>query len=112
MKTPVSQLATSVGFSLLLFSTAIARPVTTADLSGKTICWSGGLIKTFYPGGKSSETTYGEGTWRVTSVGVEMSTKYFTNIYDVQILDDGTLTSHANFGGQDYQGTGHFCKKP
>jgi hypothetical protein len=112
MKTPLSQLAISFGLSLLLLSTAIARPVTTADLSGKTICWSSGLAKTFYPGGKSSETTYGEGTWRVTPAGVQMSTKYSTNIYDVQILDDGSLTSDADFGGRDYHGEGHFCKKP
>jgi hypothetical protein len=111
MKTPLS-LATSVGFSLLLLSTAIARPVTTADLSGKTICWDGGFVKTFYPGGKSSETGYGEGTWRVTSAGVEMSTKSFKNIFDVQILDDGTLTSDTDFGGRNYHGTGHYCNKP
>src|SRR5271169_6331479 len=103
MKTPLSRLATSVGFSWLLLSTAMARPVTTADLSGKTICWGNGNGSiTYHPGGKSSGTFWGEGTWRVTSVGVETSTKYFKNIFNLQILDDGTLTSDANFGGRDY----------
>jgi hypothetical protein len=112
MKTPLAQLAASVGFSWLLLSTAIARPVTNADLSGKTICWSDGTIKTYHPGGKTSQTFYGEGTWRVTSVGVEVSTKSFVNIFDIQILDDGTLTSAADFTGHVYHNTGHYCNKP
>jgi hypothetical protein len=112
MKTPLSLLATSVGLLSLSFSNATARPATSADLSGKTICWSDGNISTFYPGGKTAGKLFGEGTWRVTSVGVEFSTKYFMNIYDVEVLSDGSISSDADYGGRVYHFEGHYCKKP
>ena len=112
MKTPLSRLATSVGFSWLLLSTAIARPVTSADLSGKTICWDDGTKETYQPGGKTSQTFWGEGTWRVTSVGVEKRGKIYMNIWAVQILGDGTLTAAADFSGVGVYRTGHYCNKP
>ena len=103
-------LATGAGFSVLLLSTAIARPVTTADLLGKKICWANGNTVTYLPGGKQISTMGGEGTWRVTAIGVEVKTQAFSNIFDDQILPDGTYTSDTDFGGQTFHNTGHVCK--
>jgi hypothetical protein len=72
MRKPLSAVAITVGFSLLLLSPAIARPVTSADLSGKKICWNTGDVENYYAGGKYSSPSWGDGTWVVTAAGVEI----------------------------------------
>jgi hypothetical protein len=103
-------LAIVAGFSFLLLPSAVARPVTTADLSGKTICWANGNVVTYLPGGKQISTMGGEGTWRVTAIGVEVITQAYSNIFDDQILPDGTYASDTDFGGKTFHNTGHICK--
>ena len=52
-----------------LSSTALAKPLTKADIEGKKICW-GDDFKIFYPGGKVYNNKVGEGTWSIDKAGV------------------------------------------
>jgi hypothetical protein len=78
---------------------AFAGSVTATELSGKKICWDDGLVATFLPDGKYHSNKSGEGTWRVTSVGVQLHTEHYSGLYDIDKQPDGTfksLTRHAN----------------
>ena len=82
---------------------AFAVSVTATDLSGKKICWDDGLVATFSPGGKYLSNKSGAGTWRATSVGVQLHTEHYSGLYDIDKQPDGTLksvTRHSN---------GHYC---
>jgi hypothetical protein len=115
MKKALSRLAAGVGLSVLLLTIAMARPVTTADLSGKTICWSGTMsgddFATYLPGGKIVSGKFGEGTWQVTEAGVIIIHKY-NFVADMQILPDGTITSATEGWGRTFLQRGHYCKAP
>jgi hypothetical protein len=83
--------------------------VTPADLSGKKFCWGDGDIMTFSPGGKFSSTRYGDGTWRFTSVGVELhATHIIKNLFDIEKLPDGSFTKTDGYA--DSWATGKYCK--
>jgi len=118
MGTPLAVVALSLGFSFLLLSPAIARPVTSADLSGKKICWNDGDVQTYYAGGKYSSTGEGNGTWAVTGAGFEVKAQNATWAADIERLADGTFTSDiAGPGwsataapGSSQHYTGHYCK--
>ena len=100
----VSSIGSAIAISVALTVSALAASVTTADLSGKKICWDYGLISTFFPGGKYYANMAGNGTWRVTSVGVEIRAEHYNGIYDIDKQPDGTLksaTKHAS---------GKYCK--
>lgn len=104
-------IAVGLGFSFLLLSTAIARQVTTADLSGKKICWNDGGVETYYAGGKYSGSGYGDGTWAVTAAGVEVRAKTGSWAADIEKLADGTFSSAVvPYGGQTWRFTGQYCK--
>ena len=90
--------------SLALYSSAIANPVTAKDLSGKKICWSNGNVSTFSPGGKYSSPIVGEGTWSVTSIGIQLKTTQFTGILDIDRQPDGTFKSTLE------KSVGNYCK--
>jgi hypothetical protein len=103
--------------SLSLTSSAIARPVTTADLVGKKICWSntvwGEDTAVYLPGNKVIGSVYGVGAWEITALGVELRNSWFTTLANIQKLPDGTFTSDYLAGG--YPGvavhsTGKYCK--
>jgi hypothetical protein len=95
----------------LLLSPAIARSVTSADLSGKKICWNNGDVETYYAGGKYNSTGYGDGTWAVTAAGVEIKAQS-SWAADVEKLADGTFASDIaeGNGGKTLHFSGHYCK--
>ena len=86
---------------------AIARPVTAADLSGRSVCWSNGDKETYSPGGKYRSSAYGPGAWQFISAGVvavqAQSTQWSSAI---EKLPDGSLHATASSG----QWTGRYCK--
>jgi len=104
MRAQVSLIAIGLSISFGLQSYAFASPVTAKDLSGKKICWDYGNVSTFGPGGKYSSPLVGEGTWSVTSVGIQIATSHFTGIMDIDKQPDGTFTSHLE------KGSGKYCK--
>jgi hypothetical protein len=86
----------------LIIASAFSAPVTSADLSGKKICWDYGLVSTFFPGGKYYANMAGNGTWRVTSVGVEIRAEHYNGIYDIDKQLDGTLKSATKHSSARY----------
>ncbi len=88
----------------ILVSSAIAAPVTLADVEGRKICWSNGNISSFIPGGKYSSPVIGEGTWSMTSNGVELHTPGLSAILDIDKLSDGTFKSKLEGA------TGKYCQ--
>jgi hypothetical protein len=96
--------AAATAISLFLAAPAFASQATTADLLGKKICWDNGLISTYSPGGKYYSTYAGNGTWRATSVGVEIHAEHYSGFFDADKKPDGSFysgTEHA---------AGHYCK--
>ena len=83
---------------------AEARPVTTKDLTGLTICYSDGEKPTYLRGGKYENNMVGNGTWSVTSVGVQIHAEHFTRLIDFEIQPDRTISIPA------YDKTGKDCK--
>ncbi len=100
--------------SLAFVSSAIAVPVTSKDLAGKTICWSnygGTQISTYGPGDKYKNTYNGFGTWIVTANGVQIHSEKFDYLAHIQKLPNGTFTSTANRDdGILIISTGKYCK--
>ena len=92
---------------LLVSLPADARPVTTADLSGKMICWSDGHIQTFEADGKSASPQYTDGKWSVSANGVriDVASGGGANV-DIEIQPDGTFTCEATNGRCDPEGSG------
>ena len=89
---------------------ADARPVTTADLSGKMICWSGGVIQTFEADGKTGSSQYFSGTWSVGANGVRIDWTDGGANLDIEIQSDGTFTSEIVGSGGSQKGTGKTCQ--
>lgn len=104
MRARISVIAISLSMAFGLQSSAFASPVTAKDLSGRKICWDYGNISTFGPKGKYSSPLVGDGTWSVTSVGIQISTPHFTGIMDIDKQPDGTFTSRLE------KGSGKYCK--
>jgi hypothetical protein len=98
-------------FGLVLSATsAIAAPVSRADLSGKKFCWNDGGTETYYADGRYSSTHDGEGKWAVTDKGVEISTNSISGVADMQKLPDGTYTATWQVDGKPKTWTGHLCE--
>ncbi len=104
MRKLMSSLGLASVLSLALYSSAIANPVTAKDLIGKKICWSNGNVSTFGPGGKYSSPIVGEGTWAVTSIGIQLRTTGFVGILDIDKQSDGTFKSALE------KSNGSYCK--
>ncbi len=92
------------GLSLALVGQAMAKPATTKDLAGRTICYNNGEKATYLRGGKYVNNKIGNGTWSVTSVGVQLNAERFTGLVDFEIQPDGTIALPA------YGLTGKDCK--
>jgi predicted secreted protein len=99
--------AASVLF-LAFFSSAWAATVTSADLSGKKICWDNGSVSTYNHGGKYSNNLSGEGTWSVTASGLQIHTERYDYVAIVEKLPDGTF--HAVVAAAGINSTGRYCK--
>jgi hypothetical protein len=97
-------IAMSLGVTFGAQPSAFASPVTAKDLSGRKICWDYGNVSTFAPGGKYSSPLVGDGTWSVTSVGIQITTPHFTGIMDIDKQQNGTFNSRLE------KGSGKYCK--
>ena len=93
-----------LSFPLVLPSAAVASAVSAKDLRGRKICWDYGNISTFGAGGKYSSPLVGEGTWSITSIGIQINTPNFTGIMDIDKQPDGTFRSGLE------KGSGKYCK--
>jgi len=104
---------TVFAISVLLASSlpAHARPVTTADLSGKMICWSSGVVQSFEADGKSAASgKYADGVWSVSANGVRLDFPGGGANVDMEIQPDGTFTSEFTDSGGTHKGAGNICK--
>jgi hypothetical protein len=111
MKSSLLLLAGACWFSLFLASSAVARPATVSDFSGKTICWDMGNKSTFHADGKLEDATGGVRTWRLGSAGLEMRTSTWTNGFGVQIQPNGTYVFQGTWVGSGQASyTAHICK--
>ena len=110
MRKALSPIAVCLAVSLPLSAPAIARPVISADLSGKKFCWNDGGTETYRADGKYSSTHDGEGTWVVTPKGVQISTNQIRGLADMQKLSDGTFTATWIVNGKPKTWTGHYCE--
>jgi hypothetical protein len=110
MRTPILTVAVGLGLVLSLASSAMATPVSKADLAGKKFCWNDGGTENYYADGRYSSTHDGEGTWVVTDKGVQISTNTISGLADMQKLPDGTVTATWQVDGKPKTWTGHLCE--
>src|SRR5471030_2580386 len=110
MRTSPLIIAGSLGISLLLFSPAMATPVTSADLAGKKFCWNDGGTENYFADGRYSSTHDGEGTWVVTQKGVQIGTNQISGLADMQKLSDGTFMATWLVDGKPKTWTGRHCE--
>ena len=73
LRTPFIIGAVASGAALTGSMTALAAPVTAADLQGKKICWSDGGTPTYGENGAYDERGFGHGTWSLAEVGLRWS---------------------------------------
>jgi hypothetical protein len=103
--------AAGSAIALAFLSPATASMVTTADLSGKTICWDEGWKDTYAPGGKLHSTRYGEGTWSATANGVEILAQSWPGLKTIEKLPDGTFKFTATAAaGFRLETNGKLCR--
>jgi len=108
MQKYLSPLGAASLLSLAFFSSALAAPVTSADLSDKKICWDNGSASSYGRGGKYSNNMSGGGTWSVTAGGVHIHTDRYDYVANIQKLGDGTFHAVVAAGGIDSKGK--YCK--
>ncbi|MDR3422202.1 MAG: hypothetical protein P4L80_13325 [Xanthobacteraceae bacterium] len=104
----VSLFAGGFLLSLAFLSFASAAPVSSGDLSGKTICWDNGSTSRYGGGGKYSNNLSGEGTWAITGGGVHIHTDRYDYVAAIQKLPDGTF--QAVVIGAGIKSAGKYCK--
>jgi hypothetical protein len=100
----ISPLSFLSALAILVFSAtlALAKPATTADLAGRTICYSNGEKATYHSDGRYENNVIGNGTWRVTSSGVDLETDSLKAVIAIEILTDGTISiPRAGMSGTD-----------
>jgi hypothetical protein len=78
----------------LLAAAQEGRPVTAADLSGKTICWSGDLQVTYHADGKTSANRRGRLSHSVWSVPEPGVVKFRPRYAPMTVLPDGRFQTH------------------
>jgi hypothetical protein len=97
---------------------AMAKPLTKADIEGKSICWGGSSPgggsprNSFYPGGKVTNSVAGDGTWSISKAGV-LTLKFPSGPYSGVVKDMGGgafeyIGSWVGTPKLDVAG-GHFC---
>jgi hypothetical protein len=102
MPTLLSQLATASIVSLALVSGAQAAGISSADFSGKKICWDNGSTSVYSRGGKYSNTISGDGTWAVAGGGLSIHTDKYDYVAIIKKLPDGSF--HADVSGMTTNG--------
>jgi hypothetical protein len=101
-------LTAAATLSLALVSAALAAPVSSADLSGRSICWDNGSASSYGAGGAYSNSVSGHGTWSMTGGGVHIHTDRYDYVASIQKLPDGTF--HAQVPVANINATGKYCK--
>jgi hypothetical protein len=111
--------------ALLVWSASISgstsAPVTSVDLTGKTICWHdsqglGDCTASYAENGKysNSESMFcgpaGEGTWAITPDGVKIVTESRNWTSNIDKLPDGTFLSSTKTSNTILKATGTYCK--
>jgi hypothetical protein len=71
------------------------RPVTAADLSGKTICWGRGNIVTYHADGREENNHGGHSIWSVPEPGL---VKFRYRYAPMVVLPDGRFQVHRWLG--------------
>ena len=104
MRKCLSPLGLAFGLSLAFVSCALARPVVTKDLAGRTICYNNGEKAKYSRDGKYDSTSIGKGTWTVTSAGVQLHAEKFSGLLDFEIQPDKSISIPA------YSMTGNDCQ--
>jgi len=108
MQKYLSPLSVASVLSVALYSAALAAPVTSADLSGKKICWSNGSVSSYGHGGKYSNNMTGDGTWSMTGGGVHIHTDRYDYVAAMQKSPDGTF--QAEIAAAHIKSTGKYCQ--
>jgi hypothetical protein len=102
-----------VASSVLCFaSPAIAKPVTKAELVGKTICWNFANKETYSSDGKVTDDLWGNGTWAITARGfLQLRLEHWQGILDMEKQQDGSFRGkYTASGGGDYVLIINYCK--
>ena len=98
----LSSLGLAFGFSLAFVCCAAARPATTEDLAGRTICYNNGMKATYFSDGRLENNRTGKGTWKVTSGGVQINAERYNRLEDFEVNPDGTISVPTfGFTGKD-----------
>ena len=71
--------------------TPTAKPATTKDLAGRTICYNNGEKATYSRDGKYDSNLIGKGVWKATSLGVQINAQTFTGLLDFEMQPDGSI---------------------
>jgi len=108
MQKYLSPLSVASVLSVALYSAALAAPVTSADLSGKKICWNNGSVSSYGSGGKYSNNMTGDGTWSMTGGGVHVHTERYDYVATMQKSADGSF--QANIAAAHIKSTGKYCQ--
>jgi hypothetical protein len=101
--------AVTLGAVLAASATALASPVTDADLRGKTICWSyGGTRNTYRKDGSFDSTLLGHGTWSL--FGDRLTEHGDHGVYSFTIdKDGGNFHMLGRFVQTWVEVWGHYC---
>jgi len=91
-------------------SAASAAAVTSADFSGKKICWDNGSTSSYGAGGKYSNNMTGDGTWSVAGSALHVHTDKYDYVAAIQKAPDGTF--HADIAGPSghVKASGKYCQ--
>jgi hypothetical protein len=88
--------------------TALATPVTAADLQGKKICWSDGGTPTYGENGAYDERGFGHGTWSLAGGRLTVVATY--GEYTGEITkDNGNFHISGRINGHDLDVWGKYC---
>ncbi len=108
MQRLLSIVAAGAALSLVSLAAANAAPVTSADLSGKKICWNNGSVSSYGAGGKYSNNMTGNGTWSMAGGGVHIHTDRYDYMATMQKSGDGTF--QAEIAAAHIKSTGKYCQ--
>ena len=110
----------AIAFLVASTSGTMSAPVTSEDLTGKTICWHsqmlGDCTASYAENGKysNSESMFcgpaGEGTWALTPDGVKIDTDTHHYTSSIERLPDGTFLQSTKTTSITLKATGKYCK--
>ena len=102
--------AAVLGAVFTVSTAALANPVTDADLRGKKICWTTGIVSTYNKDGSYDSNRVGHGNWRLVGDQIMISAEHGAG--SNTITKDGDTfhtTRRASKSGQDVEGWGKYC---